>query len=337
MSGNTSSRALALVSGGLDSLLAVRILSSRGVSVEAVHFRTGFDRPAHVASIARERREAGSRGHPLCVETLDVRADFLREVLTRPVHGFGAAMNPCLDCRIFMLRRAASLADARGIRWLATGEVVGQNPMTGRHAALGLVEREAGVEGRLLRPLSASHLPPTEAERLGEIERSWLGRFHGRSRSPQRGLARELGLSELAPAGNGCCVLADRGFAPRVRDLLDHRDRDGIRPRDVARLRLGRHFRLGHAAKAIVSRNADEEDELRALAGDDWIAHVADGLGALAVIEGEPGDPERERAAALVAWYGRSRGSRTLVRLRKGAEELQIEVLPRPPLDRERV
>jgi hypothetical protein len=202
-----------------------------------------------------------------------------------------------LDCRTFFLRKAAGLARARGIDWLATGEVVGQRALDQSHAALVRAERDAGVSGRVLRPLSAGLLPDLALP----LDRSV--RLHGRTRRGQLDLAARLGLVDAPPPRVGCCRLADPRFAARLRDLIAHRDPAATSRDDIERLARGRHVRVGWNVKVVVGRNEDECRWLEQHSGRDAIARVADRRGALAIVEGTPDDAGLAAAASIVARY----------------------------------
>lgn len=289
-------RVMLLFSGGGDSLLAYRWLGEAGFDVDCLHFDTGFVRPARRAAV----RSLAER-EPRRVEVVDVARAYLTEVVTAPRFGYGAGMNPCLDCRIFMLRRAAQRARELGIALLATGDVIGQRAIDQSRAALERIDREGGVDGTVLRPLSAALLPlphvaPELAERL---------RCHGRSRREQAGLAARhaatAGDAAPASAGGGCCRLAERGYARRLRDLLAHRDAASLERADLERLALGRHFRLRWNAKIVVGRDEAESRALVAgLRGGERLLSAADGRGAASLVEG-PGAAEALDAAAAIA------------------------------------
>ncbi len=315
-------KALALLSGGLDGRLAARLVAEQGVETEAVHFETAFLRSG--------RTEAARETPDLDVAVVDVAREHFEGVVVRPRHGYGTAMNPCIDCRVFMLRKAASLARERGADLVVTGEVLGQSRMSQRRESLERIEMESGLAGRLLRPLSAAHLPPTQAEADGRIDRSRLGDVRGRSRSAQLTLARRLGIHQWPAPGSGCCLLADLGFSRRLRDLLAHGGPSYPGAEALLRLRLGRHFRLSHGLKAVVARNDEESRRLAGLAAGLWTCR-SDGGGALAVVEAEPDDAGLARAAALAARYGAGRDlARCGVVCRRGAEERRVEVGPEP-------
>jgi hypothetical protein len=271
-------RILLLHGGGLDSRLARAVLALGGVEVEPVHLDTGF---VHAA----RSRAVDDDG----VERIDVARDYLREVVLAPRHGYGAGLNACIDCRAFLLRRAAAIATARGIDAVATGEIVGQRALDQSRHALDVSEREAGVAARVVRPLSAGPDAPAGP------------RLAGRGRAGQRALARSLGLDPGPAPGGGCCVLSDRAFSRRLRDLVEHRDPATIGRADLERLRVGRHYRIDWAGRLVVGRDEAECRWLESHAGPDWVCGAADGRGAVGVLDGDP-DGERGRiAAAIVA------------------------------------
>jgi len=299
--------ALGLLSGGLDSSIAAGLLARLGLRVEAVHFKTGFGRPAY------ERSMEGRADH-----VIDIAEEFFAKVLMEPRFGYGSAMNPCIDCRIFMLRRAALLARGRGIDVLFTGEVVGQRTMGQSRAALRTIEREAGLEGRLLRPLCAAFMPPTAAEREGLVDRRALGSIHGAGRKRQFALARELGISGYPAPAAGCCRLADRAFAGRLRDQLAHGGGGFMPPEEIALLERGRHFRLSWNLKAILGRNLEESR---------WLADRAQERFGILIGEGDPSS--RRAAASLAARYSARRGEAEVeVLLRRADEEELVRVRP---------
>jgi len=333
-------KALGLLSGGLDSTLAALLLQEQGIEVEGVHFSTGFckvdhrralRRPADAARPSRLKQQALRAGSDLCapVEVVDVAEEYLREVVLHPKYGYGSAMNPCIDCRIFMLRKAAERAGELGADVVFTGEVVGQRPMSQHHAALRTIEADSGLAGRLLRPLSAAHLDPTEAERDGRIDRSKLGALHGRGRGAQLELARRFGLDEFPAPSGGCCFLADRSFARRLRDLLDHTDPAKVTREDLVLLKVGRHFRLAHDTKVVLGRDEPESRLLRLQAGERWTCQVESGKGSFGVVEGEPDELRLLEAASLAARYCAARADALLpVALRRAGESRRVEVAP---------
>ncbi len=200
-------KAVALLSGGLDSMLAIRLLIEQGVEVEALHFVSVFDCGATDAdNCAGSQRAAAQLGVPLRFEEI---SDELLEIVKNPKHGRGHNMNPCIDCHAMMVRRAAAVMRGIGADFLCSGEVLGERPMSQRRDALGIVEREAAAEGLLLRPLSAQLLEPTIPEQKGWVDRAKLLRISGRCRKPQFELARTLNIGKF-PTPAGGCLLTDR-------------------------------------------------------------------------------------------------------------------------------
>ena len=319
-------KALALLSGGLDGRLAARLVAEQGLETEAVHFVTAF--------LREERTEAARGTADLPVTVVDVAAEHFETVVVRPKYGYGSGMNPCIDCRIFMLRQAARLAGERGAAVVVTGEVLGQSRMSQRRESLERIERESGLAGRLLRPLSAAHFAPTEAETDGRLDRSRLRAIHGRSRSGQLELARDLGIRDRPAPGGGCCLLADAGFSRRLRDLLSHAGTAYPGREALARLRLGRHFRLSHALKAIVARNDEEGRSLAGLSEGLWTCRCQGG-GAILALEGEPAEAGLALAAGLAARYGAGRdASLAEVVCRRGDLERRVFVPPERDAER---
>jgi len=300
-------KAIALLSGGLDSLLAIAVVRGQGIDVGALHFRTVF-------SVVERRRRLG-QGRGACGDTIrgsaarlgvsvriiDVSQEHL-EVVLHPRYGYGANVNPCLDCRLFMLRKARQYMAQAGADFVITGEVLGQRPMSQHRNALRLLERESGLEGLLLRPLSAKLLRPSIPEREGWVDRDQLYAFQGRSRKPQMRLAEELGLNEY-PQPAGGCLLTDRNYARRFRDVVAHTDADSLTPDDMMLLTIGRHFRVSEQVKCIVGRDEGENgylDEVRGQRG--WLA-ARDHLGPVTLVEGRPSDEDQRMIARITAGY----------------------------------
>ena len=335
-------KALGLVSGGLDSTLAAKLLQEQGVEVEGVHFATGFckidhrralQRPKDADHPERLRQQALRAGADLevPVEIVDVAEEYFQTVVLRPKYGYGSAMNPCIDCRIFMLKKAKDLALERGADVVFTGEVVGQRPMSQHHAALRTIEQDAGLAGRLLRPLSAAHLPPTEIEQSGHIDRAKLGDVNGRTRRPQLELAQHFGIEEFPAPSGGCCFLADQNFGRRLKDLLAHRDPASVKQEDLLLLKLGRHFRLAHDLKVVFGRDEAESTWLRLNAGERFTVQVADGRGSYGLIDGTLAEEQESDVASLAARYSVHRDQPSVeVQFRRGELARIIQVAPTP-------
>ncbi|HUT35129.1 MAG TPA: hypothetical protein VNE39_16680 [Planctomycetota bacterium] len=299
-------QAVALLSGGLDSALAIRLVRDQGVEVEALHFVSVFNGTApDTPGLLRALRVARQLGVPL----RPVR--FTREqlrIVRRPPHGYGSQMNPCIDCHMAMLRRAAERMAATGARFLVTGEVLGQRPMSQRGFALAQINKETGLGGLILRPLSAKLLPPTLPEEEGWVDRERLLDIHGRSRKVQLELARRYGITEHGTPAGGC-LLTDPGFAARLRDYFGHLGEAEPDLNDIHLLKLGRHFRLDPATRVIVGRVHRENVTLYTFSRpSDLLLTTRDAPGPLALLRGVSSEEHVRTAAALTARYSKLRG-----------------------------
>ncbi len=243
-------RGLSLLSGGLDSQLAVCVLRNAGAEVEAVTFETPF------FSSATARKAAAALDVKLHV--IDFTDDEI-SLIKSPPHGFGGAMNPCIDCHATMIRRAGELMSSLGYDFVATGEVLNQRPMSQNKQSLGVVERASGLAGRLVRPLSAQLLEPTIPEQEGKLDRSKLLGLSGRRREPQTELAKQFGIVDY-PSPAGGCKLTEKAFGRKLKDLLDHEGLDERRL--VEFLNIGRRFRLPDGTSVILGRDAHDNQLL---------------------------------------------------------------------------
>ena len=343
-------RALALVSGGLDSMLAVRVIQAQGIEVEGVNFFTGFCVEGHTHAIRERDRKKPKRNNALWVaEQLGIKLHIIdisqeyKDVVLHPRYGYGAHMNPCLDCKIFMvnqatlmLDKARDLADARaadgdGFDFIITGEVVGQRPKSQRKWTMPVIARESGAEDRLLRPLSARNLDETLPEREGWVDRSKLYGFSGRNRTPQIELAQAFGLEEFAQPAGGCCFLTDESYSKKLGDLWQARGERDYELDDIMLLKVGRHLRPRPHFKLIISREEGESQFLRGY------RHAYDSLettshgGPLTLVDGHFADQaEAEFAAALVARFsqGRDAGQVTVVWRQRDGVTRDLQVRP---------
>jgi len=287
-------KGLALLSGGLDSTLAVKAMVDQGVEMEAVHFTTPFCN-CDKCSVDEVGEQFGVPVHHLFMGQ-----DFL-DLLADPPHGYGSQMNICIDCRINMFKKAKKLGDEIGAEFFVTGEVLGQRPFSQRRNAMELIEAKAGLEGKILRPLSAKLMRETDAEEEGIVDRDSLYSIQGRRRIPQMELAEELGVYDY-PCPSGGCLLTDPQFARKLRDYLHNEGKPKLE--DMILLRLGRHFRLGRA-RAIVGRNEQENNVLSALAERRGLPRfeVTGHMGPVSIIVGEAEAKTVERVAAITARY----------------------------------
>jgi hypothetical protein len=316
--------AVALLSGGLDSALACALTLRLGFDVVGVNLATGFcvgEGRCDTALALAQRL-----GIPL--RLLDVGEEFLA-VVRDPKFGYGSGMNPCLDCRILMVRTAGRVMEEEGADFVVTGEVLGQRPMSQHRRALDLVARESGLGDRLVRPLSGRLLPATHPEREGWVRREdWLD-IQGRSRRRQLALARDWGLTEFAQPSGGCCLLLTRTYALRLRDAFAVRGRDNLTREEFALLRFGRHFRVSPTVKVIVGRNERENAVLAGFAPGRWVLSFPGVPGPIALVEGEPTAAELELAARLAARYSDARPDEPVaIRASRGDEVRELSLVP---------
>jgi tRNA-specific 2-thiouridylase len=290
-------KALVLFSGGLDSLLAAQVLKEQGYEVEGVHFQNPFStlEPKKVEEIAAQI--------PIKLHFVKLGDDYLR-IIEKPKYGYGKRMNPCLDCRAFLLKKAWPLAKKLGVEWLATGEVLGQRPFSQRKQALDLIEKEAGLVGKILRPL---------------ID---LG-FRGRQRKKQFQMAQKYGLKKfLSPAGG--CLLTDPAFAKKIRDVLENEGQLTLPLIEL--LKLGRHSRV-EGQKVVVGRNEKENEKLKKLAKEQgwWFGEVVGVPSPIGVVFGEK---SLKKASQLVAYYSDApKGKKVVCDWRKGEKKRKFVII----------
>jgi len=283
-------KALALISGGLDSLLAALMIKAQGVEVAGVKFKIPF----------YKRKAPDISGIGFEVKEIDLSEYFL-EVIKSPCYGFGSNMNPCIDCKILMLTKAKELMASCGAQFVITGEVLGQRPMSQYKQALFNIEKGSGLDGLLVRPLSARLLPPTIPEKEGWISRDRLLNIGGRGRKRQLELAKEFGISEfMQPAGG--CLLTDPIFSARLKELMGHNELSG---NNVELLKVGRHFRLSPRAKLMVGRNERENSDIAGFArdGDYLFLPQEEVAGPTALGKGEFNGALVEASCRIVARY----------------------------------
>lgn len=296
-------KAVALLSGGLDSTLAAKLVMEQAIELEAVNFLTVFCTCTQRGESCLASQKAVSRlGIPLRV--FNVSDEYL-DLVRHPKHGYGSNMNPCIDCRIFMLKKAKAYMGEIGASFIITGEVLGQRPMSQRRDAMRLIEKEAGLEGMILRPLSAKLLPATLPEKEGWVDRERLLNLQGRSRKPQIRLADHFGIQDY-PCPAGGCLLTDPGFSKRFRDLILHHPDFSLN--DVHLLKTGRHFRFSPEAKLVVGRNAEDNKKIETFSRkDDILLKVSHFPGPLSLLRGSRDEGDIVRAASITAHYSKAR------------------------------
>lgn len=294
------SKAIALLSGGLDSTLAVLVLLKQGVDITAVTFLTNFGCDISDTSSCSKDPFPAAEKYGFEVKLCHLADKFL-DIVKNPRHGHGKNMNPCLDCRILMLTEARRLMEITDAEFLVTGEVLGQRPMSQRNDTFPLMDREAGVEGLVLRPLSAKLLKPSIPEIKGLVNREKLYGFSGRTRKPQIALAKELDLTDY-PSPAGGCLLTDPLYSYRLRDLLEHNQNPDVR--DINLLRIGRHFRISDKCKIIIGRNHEENEKILSLSTrEDLLLEVRNYGSPLTLMTGKISEDEIESAASMTARY----------------------------------
>ena len=288
-------KALVLLSGGLDSILASKLLLSQGIEVWAINFSSPFCLCGKGGCGAH--KFANELNIPL--KTIRVGNEYLKTI-RNPKYGYGKNLNPCLDCRIFMFKRAKNYAKEIGASFVFTGEVLGERPMSQHKNAMYLIEKESGLKDRILRPLSAKLLPETPMEKEGLVDRSKLLAITGRSRKPQIKLAEELEIYNY-PCPSGGCLLTYKEFAAKVRDLFNYRKR--VVESDIALLKIGRHFRIG-LNKIIVGRDHQENQKLFCSKKiTDYYFEVPDCGSPITILQGRKTKKSIEAAAGLTAYY----------------------------------
>jgi hypothetical protein len=312
----------------LDSTLAVKLILDQGIEVEALNFVTPFC-TCNRQGRCEAKHVAEEFGIPW--KTIAVTEAFF-QVIKEPKYGYGSGMNPCLDCRILMFSRARERMEEIGAAFVFTGEVLGQRPMSQHRQAMRIIDRESGLEGRLLRPLSARLLEPTLPEKEGLVDREKLMAIQGRSRKPQMALAEEYGIADY-PCPAGGCRLTEPGFARRMRDLV--RFRPDFNLNDVNLLKVGRHFRLSPGAKAVVGRDEEENHRLQHLARQgDLLFEVKSCGSPITLLRGEEvGEAETRTAAALTARYSDSEDARIEVHYGSEYADLSEAILVSPLYD----
>ena len=288
-------KALALLSGGLDSVLAVKLMLNHGIDVHALNFTSPFclcNRKGHCEAVEWAQK------FNIPIKIMAKGKDYLR-MLRKPKHGYGGHMNPCIDCRIYAFKKAKKYAKQISAKFIFTGEVLNERPMSQHLSALKLIEKEAGLKNKILRPLSAKLLPETEAEKMGYVNRDKLLAIKGRSRKPQIELAESLNIIDYhCPSGG--CLLTEPNFARRLKDFFKYSKNTTMN--DIELLKIGRHFRL-NKTKIVVGRNEFENKKLLVLKQKkDIVLEVKDYMGPVVLLKGTNNNAI-ETAASICVRY----------------------------------
>jgi len=340
--GGTPRKAVALISGGLDSMLAARVILDQGIHVEGINFYTGFCVEGHTHAIRNHERDKPKRNNALWtadqlginLHLIDVIEEY-KDVVINPKHGYGANLNPCLDCKGFMVRKAREWMEKNGFDFIITGEVLGQRPMSQRRDTMPVIARESGAFDRLLRPLCARLLPETLPEREGWVDRSQLLDFNGRSRKPQMALAEKYGLKDYAQPAGGCCFLTNEQYSHKLADLWSNRGSKHYELDDIMLLKVGRHLRPRTHFKLIIGRDEGENNFLNGYRRHFTHLFATSHEGPLVLIDGSVNEDDLLLAARLTARFGKGREAEsvTLTVTDMAGQSRVLTVVPLPAND----
>ncbi len=331
-------RAVALISGGLDSMLATRMVIDQGVHVEGINFFTGFCVEGHTHAIRSSQRDKPKRNNALWVaEQLGIKLHIVdvieeyKDIVINPKHGYGANLNPCLDCKGFMVGKAREWMERNQFDFIITGEVIGQRPKSQRRDLMPIVARESGAFDRLLRPLSAKLLPPTLPEKECWVVRDELGNISGRSRQKQMRLAAEYQIEDYAQPAGGCCFLTDASYSSKLRDLWAYCGEKKYEFDDIMLLKVGRHLRPRPHFKMIVARDEGEGNFLSGYRKRFMSLSAQSHSGPLSLLDGRVDRLDLELAARITARFGKGRDA-DQVTVQIVAPDGQQQTLKVPPL-----
>jgi|TARA_Y100000310_G_scaffold345773_1_gene469666 tRNA U34 2-thiouridine synthase MnmA/TrmU len=313
-------KAVALISGGLDSMLAAKVILDQQIHVEGINFYTGFCVEGHTHAIRKKDKKKHKRNSALWVaeqlgiklNIIDVIEDY-KEIVVNPSYGYGHNLNPCLDCKIFMVKQALAWMEEHDFDFIITGEVVGQRPMSQRKDTMPIIATKSHADDRLLRPLCAKNLPPTRPEIEGWVNRDQLFDFQGRNRKPQIALAADLGFSEYAQPAGGCCFLTDESYAKKLADLWESRGDKNYELDDIMLLKVGRHLRPRAHFKLIVAREEGENHYLEGYRHQYVHLQPVSHKGPLALLDGGADSGDLELAARIVARFSQGKRAKHVV------------------------
>lgn len=292
-------KVVALLSGGLDSQLAIKMMQEQGFDVSAVAIKTpfcDFDCGRGCGFEIRERAD----DLDVNLKTVYLGDEYI-EMLKHPKHGIGAGFNPCIDCRSMMFDAAKKHMEEIGAEFIISGEVLGQRPMSQHAPALRTIENESDLVGKIVRPLSAALLPETDPEKDGLIKRENLGMIRGRTRRGQLDMAKKYGIENPPNAGGGC-LLTEPHFGIKAKDLFSHTKNPTIN--DIDLLKIGRHFRLDEETKFVVGRNKDENEMIKAIAlPGDILLEAKDFVGPVSILRGSNAKQHLKFASSITLRY----------------------------------
>lgn len=307
-------------------MLAAKVMLEQGIHIEGINFFTGFCVEGHTHAIRKKDRAHPKRNNALWVaEQLGIKLHIIdvieeyKDVVINPKHGYGANLNPCLDCKGFMVKKAREWTEANGFDFIVTGEVIGQRPMSQRKDTMPVVARESGAYDLLLRPLCAKNLPPTIPEREGWVSREELYNFSGRSRKPQMALAHKFGIKEYAQPAGGCCFLTDPNYSVKLADLWSNRGTKEYELDDIMLLKVGRHLRPRPHFKIIVGREEGENNFLEGYRKQFTYLRTTSHPGPLVLVDGDLDDYDIQLVAQLTARFSQGRD----------ADQVSVTVTPK--------
>lgn len=300
-------KAVALISGGLDSVLAAKIVMEQGFEITGLYCTSPF-----LKSYGREEETHAARvSKEIGIELriLDMGQDYI-DMIRTPAHGYGKNVNPCIDCKIFMLKKAKDVMEELKAPFVVTGEVLGQRPMSQRRDTFPVIERDSGMRGMVLRPLSAKLLPPTNGELNGAIDREKLLSISGRSRTVQIKIAERYGITGYSTPAGGC-LLTDKNFSAKLRDLFE--EKTSVTPDDIRLLTVGRHYRIDAGVKIVVGRDNHENNVLMSLADHGYHIFMPQGFpGPVALLNGRnPTQDLKQTVGRLIITYSKHVSGRT--------------------------
>jgi tRNA-uridine 2-sulfurtransferase len=299
-------KAVALISGGLDSVLAAKIVMDQGFDVVGIYCTSAFSKSYSLENETSAARVSKAIGIELRI--FDMGQDYI-DLIRHPAHGYGKNINPCIDCKIFMLKKAKAVMEEMNSPFVVTGEVLGQRPMSQRRDTFPVIERDADLRGMILRPLSAKLLPPTQGELNGVIDREKLLGISGRSRNVQIRLAERYGISGYSTPAGGC-LLTDKNFSAKLRDLFE--DKLAVSPEDIRLLTVGRHYRIDAGVKIVIGRDNSENNVLMSLAPHGYHLFMPQGFpGPVALLNGNPTQHVKQTIGRLIITYSKQVSGRT--------------------------
>ncbi|MES2998613.1 MAG: tRNA (5-methylaminomethyl-2-thiouridylate)-methyltransferase [Pseudomonadota bacterium] len=330
-------KAIALISGGLDSMLAARVIQEQGIHVEGINFYTGFCVEGHTHAIRNRDQNKPKRNNALwAAEQLGIKLHIIdiiqeyKEIVLNPKHGYGAHLNPCLDCKIFMVNKAKQWMETHQFDFIITGEVIGQRPKSQLKKTMPIVAKESQADDRLLRPLCAKLLIPTLPEREGWVNREKLHGFSGRSRTPQLGLAKQFQFEDYAQPAGGCCFLTNSHYTHKLKDLWKHRGKRDYEFDDIVLLKVGRHIRPVPHFKLIIGRDEGENHFLEGYQTQFTSIKPLSHHGSLTLIDGQTSAEDLHLAAKIAARFTQAKAGDvvTLEVNSQSGSALTLNVIP---------